>query len=142
MPATPPATQLPLLLFDLACVVLPCSGEAVKQALHAAESVDIGMLPQGLCVIHCCGLVHGDVKPNNMMIDMMVDGSLPHLVITDLGSALKDKSGQHWQRMLTFLLFPAPYANTYRCLGMSDLVHWASIAASVGMLSAAVAGSL
>ena len=77
-------------------MVIPCSGEAVKQAWNAADCrLDFGMLTQGLCVIHCSGLVHGDIKPNNMMIDMMVAASPPYLVITNLGSARKDKSGQH-----------------------------------------------
>ena len=92
-------------------VVTHDSVEAVKQALHTADcGLDFGVVMQGLCVIHCSGLVHGDIKPDNLKIDMMVDGSLPHLVITDLGSALKNNSGQHRgnSTMSTFLSCPAP----------------------------------
>lgn len=42
---------------------------------------------QGLDVIHGCGLVHGDIKPNNFRTNMRPDGSQVHLVITDLGNS-------------------------------------------------------
>ena len=42
---------------------------------------------QGLDVIHGCGLVHGDIKPNNIRTNKRPDGSQVHLVITDLGNS-------------------------------------------------------
>ncbi|DBA82724.1 TPA: hypothetical protein ACH3X1_006955 [Trebouxia sp. C0004] len=52
---------------------------------------------EGLDVIHGCGLVHGDIKPNNFRVAMQPDGSQVHLVITDLGTCCaagsEDESG-------------------------------------------------
>lgn len=50
---------------------------------------------QGLDVIHGCGLVHGDIKPNNFRVSMKPDGSQVHLVITDLGNSCAPGSGEH-----------------------------------------------
>ena len=49
---------------------------------------------QGLDVIHGCGLVHGDIKPNNFRTNMRPDGSQVHLVITDLGNSCDAGSGE------------------------------------------------
>ncbi len=48
---------------------------------------------QGLDVIHGCGLIHGDIKPNNFRLDRKPDGSQVHLVITDLGTSCAVGSG-------------------------------------------------
>ncbi|KAL0036405.1 hypothetical protein WJX77_006443 [Trebouxia sp. C0004] len=62
---------------------------AIRQSPFAAM--------QGLDVIHGCGLVHGDIKPNNFRVAMQPDGSQVHLVITDLGTCCaagsEDESG-------------------------------------------------
>ncbi len=50
---------------------------------------------QGLHVIHGCGLVHGDIKPNNFRVAMKPNGSQVHLIITDLGNSCEAGSGEH-----------------------------------------------
>lgn len=49
---------------------------------------------QGLNVLHEQGLVHGDIKPDNLRLHMQPDGSRVQLVILDLGSAVPQLTGR------------------------------------------------
>jgi serine/threonine protein kinase len=69
------------------------SFHAMQQPGVLSQAVTTAAM-QGLDVIHGCGLVHGDIKPNNFRLAMKPDGSQVHLVITDLGNCCAAGSGE------------------------------------------------
>jgi len=52
------------------------------------------LLLQGLGMIHGCGLIHGDIKPDNLRVKMRPNGSQLQLVIIDLGTCCPTGAGQ------------------------------------------------
>ena len=48
---------------------------------------------QGLDVIHSCGLVHGDVKPDNLRASVQPNGTQIRVVVTDLGTSCEPGLG-------------------------------------------------
>ena len=55
--------------------------------------VKLGVLLQGVAVVHECGLVHGDLHLGNCMVTMRNDGSDLHLATVDLGSCVPIGTG-------------------------------------------------
>ena len=66
---------------------------------------------QGLITIHSCGLVHADMKGNNLRVSMRPDGTQSHTVITDLGSCQWEGAGG---------LATHPYIHAVLCSVMTD----------------------
>jgi len=53
---------------------------------EALVALLLGQLLDALAAVHACGLVHGDVKPANLLVR---DGARPHLLLADFGVAAR-----------------------------------------------------
>ena len=64
-----------------------------RTAVCYTQHVLTWVVVQGLELIHSCGLVHGDIKPDNMRASLPPNGSQLRLAIIDLGGSCAAGSG-------------------------------------------------
>ncbi|KAK2964208.1 putative serine/threonine protein kinase [Blattamonas nauphoetae] len=78
------------------CIVTEILGKSVRSILVKQNyrgftfpiiSQIVSQVVDSLCVIHSMGLIHGDIKTDNILID----GVLPHVRLADFGSSVFEK---------------------------------------------------